>query len=142
MNIREILRRKGEQVLTIGPEATVRDLLALMAQYNVGAVVVSRDGTGIDGIVSERDVVRRLVDGIDVLGEPVSALARGTVLTCTPESTVDELARMMTEHRVRHIPVAVEGRLAGLVSIGDVVKSRIDELEFEREQLEHYIAGA
>lgn len=142
MNIREILRRKGEQVLTIGPEATVRDLLALMAQYNVGAAVVSRDGTGIDGIVSERDVVRRLVDGIDVLGEPVSALARGTVLTCTPESTVDELARMMTEHRVRHIPVAVEGRLAGLVSIGDVVKSRIDELEFEREQLEHYIAGA
>lgn len=142
MRISEILRRKGDSVVTITPDATVRDLLRRLAEYNIGAVVVSRDGHTIEGIVSERDIVRRLVDGSGVLDAPVSSIMTSDVHTCGPNDTVDQLMRLMTEQRFRHVPVVAAGTLIGLVSIGDVVKSRIGELEFEREQLEHYIAGA
>lgn len=141
MRISEILRRKGGNVVTIDPNASVRELLDRLATYNIGAIVVSSDGTTIEGIVSERDIVRRLVGGTRVLDARVGTIMTGAVQTCTPDDTVDQLMLLMTQQRFRHVPVVVDGQLSGLVSIGDVVKSRIGELEFEREQLEHYIAG-
>ncbi|MGI5490529.1 CBS domain-containing protein [Microtetraspora malaysiensis] len=142
MLIRTVLRRKGTEVVTVPPDATVTELLAVLAERNIGAVVVSEDGLTIIGIVSERDVVRRLADrGAAVFDLPVSAIMTTEVHTCTPEANVDELRRTMTNHRVRHVPVVREGRLAGIVSIGDVVKSSIDELETENEALVGYIRG-
>jgi CBS domain-containing protein len=140
MRIREILRRKGDEVATVRPDASVRTLLGTLAEHNIGAVVVSRDGAAIDGIVSERDVVRRLNErGAGILDGPVAAIMTTTVRTCGLDDTVEDLRKMMTEHRFRHMPVLVDGRLAGIVSIGDVVKSAIDELESEREYLVGYI---
>ncbi|GAA4067735.1 MULTISPECIES: CBS domain-containing protein [Actinomadura] len=143
MRIRDILRRKGDTVTTVRPEATVRDLLATLAQHNIGAAVVSPDGTAIAGIVSERDVVRRLHEhGAALLDRPVTEIMTAEVRTCAPDADVDDLRRTMTEHRIRHLPVVEGGRLAGIVSIGDVVKSTIDELESEREYLVGYIQRA
>lgn len=139
MQITEILRNKGADVTTVTPDISVRELITLLADRNIGAVVVSPDGEIVQGIVSERDVVRRLRSGAGLLDTPVSEIMTSDVQTVDPSVTVHELSRLMTERRIRHVPVLVEGRLAGLVSIGDVVKSRIGELEFEREQLEHYI---
>jgi CBS domain-containing protein len=141
MRISEILRNKGEQVATIAPEAKVRQLLALLAEHNIGAVVVSTDGSTIEGIASERDVVRRLNErGAGLLDEPVSAIMTESVRTCEPGANVESLRATMTEHRIRHVPVVRDGRLVGIVSIGDVVKSAIAELETEREQLVDYIS--
>jgi CBS domain-containing protein len=141
VKINDVLRGKGNQVVTISPEATVTELLALLAEHNVGALVVSSDGTSVAGIVSERDVVR-LLNGTPDAGEVrVSAIMTSQVHTCAPDDLIDNLMRLMTEQRIRHVPVVVDGSLAGIVSIGDVVKSRIGELEFEREQLSNYIAG-
>jgi CBS domain-containing protein len=141
VKINDVLRGKGNQVVTISPQATVTELLALLAEHNVGALVVSSDGTSVAGIVSERDVVR-LLNGTPDAGEVrVSAIMTAQVHTCTPDDLIDNLMRLMTEQRIRHVPVVVDGALAGIVSIGDVVKSRIGELEFEREQLSNYIAG-
>jgi CBS domain-containing protein len=140
MLIGTILRGKGSDVMTLTPEATVRDLLARLAEHNIGAVVVSADGTTIDGIVSERDVVRRLHDrGADILGEPVSSIMTAEVRTVAPGDRVDELREIMTRHRVRHMPVVEDGRLVGIVSIGDVVKSAIEELETEKASLVDYL---
>lgn len=141
MHISEVLHNKGNRVATIAPDASVRDLVTLLAEENIGAVVVSTDGMTIDGIVSERDIVRAMGSRPEVLDEAVTTIMTEQVTTCTPEDTVHELMRTMTEQRVRHIPVLIADRLAGIVSIGDVVKTRIGELEFEREQLEHYITG-
>ncbi|MDA0636985.1 CBS domain-containing protein [Nonomuraea sp. MCN248] len=140
MLIGTILRGKGGEVTTVAPDATVRDLLAKLAEHNIGAVVVSADGATIDGIVSERDVVRRLHDrGAGILGEPVSAIMTAEVRTVGPGDRVDELRKTMTTHRVRHMPVVDDGRLVGIVSIGDVVKSTIDELETEKASLVDYL---
>ncbi|ADG88330.1 CBS domain-containing protein [Thermobispora bispora] len=142
MRIRDILRKKGSAVATVRPDATVRELLAKLAELNIGAVVVSPDGNAIAGIVSERDVVRRLHErGAGLLDAPVSEIMTVEVRTCAPETTVDELRRTMTEYRIRHVPVVSGGRMVGLVSIGDVVKSAIDELETEREYLVGYLHG-
>lgn len=142
MRIRDILRKKGSAVATVRPDATVRELLAKLAELNIGAVVVSPDGNAIAGIVSERDVVRRLHErGTGLLDAPVSEIMTVEVRTCAPETTVDELRRTMTEYRIRHVPVVSGGRMVGLVSIGDVVKSAIDELETEREYLVGYLHG-
>ena len=143
MRIRDILRRKGDTVATVPPDATVRQLLAVLAEHNIGAVVVSADGASISGIVSERDVVRRLHDrGAGLLDRPVSDIMTAQVRSCGPGDQVEDLRRTMTEHRFRHVPVVEDGRLTGIVSIGDVVKSAIDELESEREHLVGYIQGA
>ncbi|WUI03094.1 CBS domain-containing protein [Spirillospora sp. NBC_00431] len=140
MRIRDILRRKGDTVATVRPEATVRQLLAILAEHNIGAVVVSPDGTSISGIVSERDVVRRMHErGAVLLDRPVSDIMTTEVRSCGPGDKVEDLRRTMTEHRFRHVPVVEDGRLAGIVSIGDVVKSAIDELQSEREHLVGYI---
>lgn len=140
MRISEVLKRKPvEGVVTIAPDATIRDLVALLAEHNVGALIVSGDGTSVDGIVSERDVVRRLHADDSVLDATVDTIMTSSVRTCAPDSTVDELMALMTEHRIRHVPVVDDGRLAGIISIGDVVKNRMAELEFERDQLDSYV---
>ena len=141
MRVSEVLRRKGATVITIGPDRSVRELLGLLAEHGIGAVVVSEDGAGVAGIVSERDVVRRLhLDGNEVLAGPVAAIMTTDVETCSPPDELEQLMAVMTEHRIRHLPVLEDGRLVGLVSIGDVVKHRISEVQAERDQLSDYIA--
>ena len=143
MQISQLLRRKGQDVATIDGGQSVRDALHLLAQHRIGALVVSADGRHIDGILSERDIARGLDErGADLLTEPVSAVMTAEVRTCGPEAGVHDLARMMTDHRIRHIPVVDAGALVGIVSIGDVVKARLDELESERAQLVDYIQTA
>ncbi len=140
MKINDVIRGKSSQtVITISPGATVRELLSLLDEHNIGAVVVSNDGNSVDGIVSERDVVRKLHRDEGVLDGPVEAIMTSTVRTCEPAHDVDELMAQMTEHRIRHVPVVDRGRLVGVISIGDVVKSRITQLEFERDQLDSYV---
>jgi len=142
MRIADILRVKGDRVETVPPETTVRELLAVLADRNIGAVVVSPDGSAIAGIASERDVVRRLHErGAGLLDSPVSEIMTSPVRTCAPGDSSESLRKIMTEHRIRHLPVLSDGGLAGIVSIGDVVKSAIDQLETEREQLVGYIHG-
>jgi CBS domain-containing protein len=137
----QILARKGRDVATIGPDATVTEALAELARRNVGALVVTADGATVDGILSERDVVRRLaVDGAAVLDRPVADVMVTEVTTCPGTTTTPELMALMTDRRVRHVPVLADGRLAGIVSIGDVVKTRVDELEAEAHQLADYIS--
>lgn len=142
MRVNEVLRRKGGSVVTVAPDRSVREVLGLLAEHRIGALVVSVDGVRVDGIVSERDVVRRLhADGDRILDGAVSAIMTVEVHTCGPQDELDELMAVMTERRIRHLPVLVDGRLAGIVSIGDVVKHRIAEVEDERDQLTTYIHG-
>lgn len=139
MRISDVLRTKGAAVATITPETSVAGLLTELSVRNIGAmVVVSQDG--LLGIVSERDVVRRLHDvGAELLARPVSEIMSTLVATCSPEDSVDSLSALMTTNRVRHVPVVIDGKLAGIVSIGDVVKTRMEELEREHQQLQAYI---
>ena len=142
MRISDVLRVKGTQVVTVTLDTKVRQLLAVLAEHRIGAVVVSGDGTSLDGIASERDIVRALAKrGAAVMSEPITAIYTAEVYTVTPETSLEDVMRMMTEHRVRHAPVVSDGRLRGIVSIGDVVKNRIDELETERAALTDYITG-
>ena len=143
MQISDVLRVKGTQVITVTPDTKVRQLLAVLAERRIGAVVVSGDGTAVDGIASERDIVQALAQrGAAVMSEPVTAIYTAEVHTVTPQTPVEEVMRMMTERRVRHAPVVVDGSLHGIVSIGDVVKIRLGELETERTALTDYITGA
>ena len=142
MRISDVLRVKGTQVVTVTPDTSVQRLLAVLAEHRVGAVVVSRGGGSVDGIVSERDIVRALAErGPAVLSELVTDIYTADVHTVAPETELEEVARMMTERRIRHAPVTADGALSGIVSIGDVVKSRIGELESERAALTDYISG-
>jgi CBS domain-containing protein len=142
MRISDLLRRKGTLVVTVRPEQSVTELLDLLAEHKVGALVVSADGDTLDGIVSERDVVRRLQElGPDLLKAPVREIMTATVHSCPPDTHLEELMRVMTTGRFRHVPVIENDRLVGIVSIGDVVKHRIDELQSERDQLTAYITG-
>ena len=139
MRISDVLRNKGATVATITPETSVAGLLTELSVHNIGAmVVVSPDG--VLGIVSERDIVRKLHEmGGDLLRRPVSEIMTTLVATCGPDDTGDSLSALMTRNRVRHVPVVVDGRLTGIVSIGDVVKTRMEELEREQQQLQAYI---
>jgi len=140
MRVSGILADKGDDVATIASTATVADAVAQLRERGVGALVVSRDERVIDGIVSERDVVVRLAeDGADALGVPIEQIMTREVRTCDVEDTAEDLMRRMTEHRSRHFPVLVDGELAGIVSIGDVVKWRVTELEDETRHLHDYI---
>ena len=140
MKIKDVIKGKASQaVVTIGPEATVRELVALLAEHNVGALVVSEDGNDVAGIVSERDVVRHLREDESVLDSAVSTIMTSEVQTCTRDQRINDLMQVMTTGRFRHIPVVEDGRLVGIVSIGDVVKHRMSELEFERDQLDSYV---
>lgn len=141
MKISEVVRGKGG-VVTIAPDASVGDLLTLLAEHRIGAVVVSGDGAAVHGIVSERDIVRHLHStGADIIGGPVSAIMTSEVRTAGMDSDLDELESTMTEHRIRHVPILVDGQLAAIVSIGDVVKNRISSLQAERDHLEAYISS-
>lgn len=140
MRIGDVLKAKPHhEVVTIAPDAGVRDLLAQLAEHNVGALIVSSDGSTIDGIVSERDVVRHLHSDGTVINNTVRAIMTAVVQTAEQDTQVDELMKTMTERRIRHVPVVEDGRLVGIISIGDVVKHRIDQLEFERDQLDSYV---
>ncbi|MGO1165538.1 MAG: CBS domain-containing protein [Janibacter sp.] len=140
MKISDVLRSKGSEVVTAAPDDTVSDLLSLLAEHGIGAVVVSTGDGSVDGIVSERDVVRHLQrTGTTILEGPVSAIMTADVHTCSGEDEVSDLESRMTERRIRHVPVVDEGRLIAIVSIGDVVKHRIRDLAAERDHLEAYI---
>ena len=143
MKLEDVIRTKGTAaVVTIAPQASVTELVTLMADNNIGAVVVSTDGHHIEGIVSERDVVRGLAArGVDALGHDVASLMTPEVVVATPGDGVEETAHTMTARRVRHIPLVVDGELRGLVSIGDVVKARLEETQHETEALKAYIVA-
>lgn len=139
MRIADILRGKGSAVATVTASTTVTGLLAELDVHNIGAMVVIGPD-GVIGIVSERDVVRQLhTVGPDLLRRPVADIMSDVAVMCAPDDHVDDLAALMTNNRVRHVPVLDEGRLVGIVSIGDVVKNRMEELQAERQQLQDYI---
>ena len=141
MLIQRILSAKGGEVLTVPAATTVADAVAQLAEHRIGALVVSDDGETVAGILSERDVVRALAtERNKVLGRSVADLMTVEVFTCGPDATAEELMALMTEQRIRHVPIVADGKLAGIVSIGDVVKHRLGELENETQVLHEYIA--
>jgi CBS domain-containing protein len=141
VRISNLLAAKGSTVATITGESTVAHAVAELARLRIGALVVSSDGAHIDGIVSERDIVRALGDRPGLLDDTVSSIMTSIVATSSPDDEIESLMKTMTERRIRHVPVVSDGVLAGIVSIGDVVKSRIDELEKDRKELVEYITA-
>ncbi len=142
MLVSTVLQSKGSEVATIDGSARVADAVADMTRHRIGALVVSGDGTHIDGIVSERDVVQRLSSvRMDLLDEPVRSIMSKDVEVCRSDDDVEMILRVMTERRIRHLPVVEDGRLCGIVSIGDAVKSRIEQLEKDRNELMEYISA-
>lgn len=144
MNIRDALASKAPGTHTVTPDETIRSALATLERHNIGALVVSTDGATLDGILSERDLVRELHrradDLADFLETPVRTVMTAVLHTCTGDVSIESVMQQMTDHRVRHLPVLeADGALVGVVSIGDVVKQRITELEFERDQLDTYV---
>ncbi len=140
MRISSLLAEKGAPVATIDGAATVAEAVRALSAHGIGALVVSADGAHIQGIVSERDIVRRLDElGAALLGTTVASLMSTVVHTCTPEDDTESLMATMTQRRIRHVPVVSDGVLAGIVSIGDVVKIRLGELEKDRNELVDYI---
>ena len=143
MNVETILRTKGRAVATIRPDATVGAAVDELISRNIGALVISADGKSVDGIISERDVVHALAArGAGLLSMKVAEIMTRAVVTCDPADSVEQLMAEMTNRRIRHFPVVQDGRLCGIVSIGDVVKNRLDEVEFEARSLRSFIAGA
>jgi CBS domain-containing protein len=143
MNVETILRAKGREVATIRPDETVGTVVEMLISRNVGALVVSTDGESVDGIISERDIVHGLAArGAGLLALTVADVMTRRVVTCDPGDTVEQLMAEMTNRRIRHFPVVQDGRLSGIVSIGDVVKNRLDEVEYEARSLRSFIAGA
>ena len=143
MNVETILRNKGNRVATIHAQAPIAEAVDLLVRERIGALVVSEDGEGVDGILSERDIVIALGSrGEDLLSRPVSDIMTRDVFVCEPSDTVGDLMAEMTNRRIRHFPVIADGRLVGIVSIGDLVKSRLDEVEFEANSMRSFIAGA
>ena len=143
MKVSDVLRYKGSEVITVKPDETVSTLLDLLTEHRIGAVVVSTDGSSVDGIVSERDVVVHLHgSGQSVLEAPVSQIMTHEVTTGSVGDNIADLAGTMTEQRVRHVPIVdADGKLAAIVSIGDIVKHRLSELQSERDQLRDYISS-
>ncbi len=142
MNVEAILRAKGSNVATIRPDATVGAAVRELKTRGIGALLVSEDGRRVAGILSERDIVHALAEqGAALLAMPVDQLMTRKVVTCVPEDTVSDLMARMTQHRFRHLPVVKDGILIGIVSIGDLVKNRIEEVEFEANSLRSFIAS-
>jgi CBS domain-containing protein len=143
MHVESILLNKGRSVTTIAPDASIAAAVALLRRHAIGALVVSRDGVAVDGILSERDIVIALADhGAATLDLSVAKLMSRDVITCGRDDAIADLAALMTERRIRHLPVVDRGALVGIVSIGDVVKSRIDEVEGEASSMREFIASA
>ncbi len=142
MHVQTILSAKGAEVATIAPAASLSDAVAMLREYGFGALVVSSDGASIEGIVSERDIVRALADDPGALAHDVASVMSSDVVTCRPADSIDVLMLSMTERRIRHLPVVDDSTsLTGMISIGDVVKYRLGELERENDQLQQYIQG-
>lgn len=141
MRVADVLRTKGDLVATVAPDAPIATAVDTLNELGIGAVVVSADGQRIAGILSERDIVRALGGPAtsDVLALPVSDIMTAEVVTCRPNDRIQRLMELMTQRRIRHLPVEIDGRLAGIVSIGDVVASRLSELEAETRVMEEYI---
>ena len=143
MDVETILRNKGPAVATIRPDDTVGAAIEALVSRNIGALVASQDGEAVDGIISERDIVHALArHGVALLALSVAEVMTRSVVTCDPTESVAELMAEMTNRRIRHLPVVRDGRLYGIVSIGDVVKNRLDEIEYEARSLRSFIAGA
>ncbi|MBA3042066.1 MAG: CBS domain-containing protein [Alphaproteobacteria bacterium] len=141
-SVRSILEVKGRDVVTIGPNVTLAEAARTLDEHKIGAVVVVGMESRIVGIFTERDLVRSIArSGAGGLDQPVSAMMTANVYRCNEASTVNELMEVMSSRRFRHVPVEENGRLCGIISIGDVVKSRIREVETEAEQIKAYIAG-
>lgn len=142
VHISMILERKGRDVATIRPDAMFLAASDALSKHNIGALVVSSDGRTVEGIVSERDLVRELARlGTGAVKRTVADIMSTDITTCTSDATVDELMATMTQHRIRHVPIVDDGVLSGIVSIGDVVKTRLDELEVEKDSLAQYVTG-
>ena len=142
MNVETILQNKGRAVAIIRPEDTVAAAVDALVAGNIGALVASDDGETVDGIISERDIVHALGHhGSGLLSLTVAEVMTRPAITCDPSESVGELMAEMTNRRIRHFPVVRNGRLCGIVSIGDVVKTRLDEIEYEAKSLRSFIAG-
>ena len=142
MHVAKVLDRKGAEVATIRPTATVAEAIAELARLSIGALVVTKDDVVSAGIITERDVVRSLnIAGASILKRPVADLMTADVAVCSPSDMVDDIMGRMTDLRIRHLPVMADGALCGIVSIGDVVKARIDELEDDHRHLVDYISA-
>ena len=142
MNVETILRNKGNWVATIRPDATIAEAVEMLNRERIGALVVSEDGESVDGVLSERDIVIALAEyGTGLLSRPVDNIMTHNVVTCDPADTVQELMAEMTNRRFRHFPVVRDGRLCGIVSIGDVVKHQLDEIQREADAMREYISG-
>lgn len=143
MTVSAILKLKGPDIVTIDGETTLRDAIKCLSENRIGAVIVAAAGGKVEGILSERDVVRLLAErGIEALDTPVASVMTRAVVTCTPDETIPEIMERMTRGRFRHVPVLEGERLVGIVSIGDVVKYRVQEMERESEALRTYIMTA
>jgi CBS domain-containing protein len=143
MNVEAILRNKGRNVVTVKPGERIASAVGLLRRHEIGALVVSGDGRTVEGILSERDIVQALGDqGTKALELDVAQLMSRRVVTCKPTDSIADLMALMTERRIRHLPVVERGVLAGMVSIGDVVKNRLDEVESEATSMREFIAGA
>ncbi len=143
MSVAHILGIKGRNIVTAKPDDTVGTIVQLLAEKRIGAVIVTNKQGEIAGIVSERDVVRHMASqGAAILDKPSSAIMTEKVLTCRDEDSEQELMALMTTHRIRHLPVVRDGKLVGMISIGDVVKHRIEAIEREAEDMKAYIANA
>ena len=143
MTVKAILSRKGNDVVTADPNATLAEAVRVLAARRIGAVVVTGADRRIVGILSERDVVRVLGEqGPSALEQPISEVMTRKVTTCSMRDTVSELMERMTDGKFRHVPVVEQGRLAGIISIGDVVKARLEELVREQDALRDYIRTA
>lgn len=141
MTVAQVLKEKGNEIISVGEGATVMDALGVLKERRIGAVLVRREDGAIAGVLSERDVVRALPDqGGALLDQPVTVLMTRDVITCGSEDSMDRVMALMTEHRIRHVPVIDSGEMTGMISIGDVVKSRIAESENEAAALKSYIA--
>ena len=143
MTVEHILRNKGRNVITMEPGRTLAEAARLLSERRIGAVVVCDPGEPVAGILSERDIVRAVAGrGAGALQEPVASYMTREVVTCTAHSAIDDLMEVMTDGKFRHVPVVEDGRLAGIVSIGDIVKHRLAEVEAESRAMRDYIATA
>ena len=142
MTVAHILDAKGTDVITTQPEVPLLDVAKVLADKRIGAVLVIEGDETLAGIISERDVVRALAKhGADLGGVKVSAFMTKELITCAPDATLEQLMSLMTASRIRHLPVLRDGKLHGMISIGDVVKRRMAEVEFEAEEMKRYISG-
>ena len=142
MNVEIILKTKGNEVATTKPDATLADVAGELSSRRIGALVVSGDGQSVDGIISERDIVRAVAEsGAEALSKPVSTAMTSDVFTCSRHDSMEELMKTMSQKRIRHLPVTEDDKLCGMISIGDVVKYRLEEVEYEAEALRGFIAG-